>query len=504
MTLTPTPARRRIGIASVLLASLLAWGLLHRHWFLSGDDYLFIADPSSSGGRFSAAYWWASLADDWGNRNGRLADGVLRLVLRPGPWFYPLFAPVMLTAVGTALALLLRTAAGLRRMPVWLLAAGLSVVPMICWLVPALTGDVILWTAAAINYTLPLGMLAGSLALLLTLLGGRDLPWWAVGLGAVLVVLTDALQEVTSSAMFLAALAVVVALAGRLGAKLWTLVGAAAAAFAVHMSAGGLWNRSSLVVDNSGDGFLLATLRGMATSVPGLWTRAWPVWLVLIAALALHGLQPGTESPVRRALLTGSGTMLALALVCGAYRNRYATLEIAALRWVLLVDVVTVIAFLAVGFALLKASKSLGHGPLLVWVAFVGSGLFPFASGSLSRTQFVPLALLTLAALTLAVPWLSRRSSTEASALVALALVTPALLWFDLARVGAAQNRHFVDTRIVAPLEAAAATGALEVQIPELLPHPSMAYSRAFYLERYEQAIADYYGLADGARIVNP
>ena len=175
-----------------------------------------------------------------------------------------------------------------------------------------------------------------------------------------LVVLTDALQEVTSSAMFLAALAVVVALAGRLGAKLWTLVGAAAAAFAVHVSAGGLWNRSSLVVDNSGDGFLLATLRGMATSVPGLWTRAWPVWLVLIAALALHGLQPGTESPVRRALLTGSGTMLALALVCG------------------------------------------------------------------------------------------------------------------------------------------------EVQIPELLPHPSMAYSRAFYLERYEQAIADYYGLADGARIVNP
>ena len=172
MTLTPTPARRRIGIASVLLASLLAWGLLHRHWFLSGDDYLFIADPSSSGGRFSAAYWWASLADDWGNRNGRLADGVLRLVLRPGPWFYPLFAPVMLTAVGTALALLLRTAAGLRRMPVWLLAAGLSVVPMICCLVPALTGDVILWTAAAINYTLPLGMLAGSLALLLTLLGG--------------------------------------------------------------------------------------------------------------------------------------------------------------------------------------------------------------------------------------------------------------------------------------------------------------------------------------------
>ena len=78
----------------------------------------------------------------------------------------------MLTAVGTALALLLRTAAGLRRMPVWLLAAGLSVVPMICCLVPALTGDVILWTAAAINYTLPLGMLAGSLALLLTLLGG--------------------------------------------------------------------------------------------------------------------------------------------------------------------------------------------------------------------------------------------------------------------------------------------------------------------------------------------
>ena len=445
-----------------------------------------------------------SLADDWGNRNGRLADALLRLVLRPGTWFYPIFGPMMLTAVGAAVALLLTAGAGLQRTAVWLLAAGLSVIPLICWLMPALTGDVILWTAAAINYPLPLGMLAASLALLLTVLSGRDLPWWVVCLAAVLIVLTDAMQEVTASAMFSSAMAVVIALRGRLNAKLWTLVGAATVAFAVHMSAGGLWKRAGLVVDISGEPFPSVALRGMATALSNLWYWAWPVWLVLIAALLANALRPGLERRLRFVLLLAACSTLLLVLVCGAYNNRYPAPGIALLRWVLLVDAAACVAFIVVAMALFLASTRLGHGPLLVWVAFVGSCVFPFASGALGRTQFVPLALLTVAAISIILPWLARLSAAEATSVVVVAFVVPAALWLDAARIGAAINRQFVDTRIVAPLETAANTGTREVVIPEVLPRPSMAYSRSFYLERYERAIAIYYGLPEGTLIRNP
>jgi len=67
---------------------------------MSGDDYLLVTQAGDVAGRFSFGDWLGFLAHEWGEVNGRTSDSLLRAVLRPGPWFYPLFAPLMLTATG--------------------------------------------------------------------------------------------------------------------------------------------------------------------------------------------------------------------------------------------------------------------------------------------------------------------------------------------------------------------------------------------------------------------
>ncbi len=58
------PAWGRPLLLTLIVSSLVLWGWLNRYWFMSGDDYLFVADPLSSRGEFSTGYWFDSLRDD--------------------------------------------------------------------------------------------------------------------------------------------------------------------------------------------------------------------------------------------------------------------------------------------------------------------------------------------------------------------------------------------------------------------------------------------------------
>lgn len=492
-------------IALLILGSALAWWWLHRSWFLSGDDYLFIADPGSTRGAFSARYWWDSLQNDWMRRNGRLADGVLRLVLRPGPWFYPLFGPVLLTAAGIAMSGTAHLAARARSTQVWMWVASLSLIPLVCWVIPGTTGDVILWTASAVNYVLPLALLVGSISLFLLLLDGRSIRWPLVAAGAVMVALTDLLQETTSWSMMLVAVAVLALRRGRLTARLWLLTATALVTFVVHLTAPGLWARSDLIVDSGHSGFLETALRGVASSGAHLASETQLLWLGLAALLAVIGLRATTTSPERVALLTAAASTAGLVLVNAWHSARIPASGHSGLTSVLLTAGATMLAFLCVAIAFLVAHRQLGPGPLLLWVGLVGSCVLTFASGSTTpRVHFIPTTLLLLILVVLVAPAVGRLAPAQSVALAILLTTVPGALWFDEARLAAAANQRFVSSQIVAPLEAAGRGEATSVTIPRSLPRPAFAYRAAFLLDRYGTPLRIYYDIPDDIPIQNP
>ena len=258
---------------------MLAWWLLHRWWFMSGDDYLLITQAGDVAGRFSFGDWLRFLAHEWGEINGRTSDSLLRAVLRPGPWFYPLFAPLMLTATGLAVGAWL-AATRARGDRAWLYPVGLMVVPFLLWLNPSFSGDAVFWTAGAMNYVFPLGAAAVGLASMVRILDGDDLPWRWVILTAVGLALTDSLHEIVAGTLAAVAFVVIVTARGRLSIKAWALTGTSLVAFAAHMCAPGLWKRSGKVADNAGAGSVVEQLtHSVAVSFNVFWGRTVWIWL---------------------------------------------------------------------------------------------------------------------------------------------------------------------------------------------------------------------------------
>ncbi|MBB1510684.1 DUF6056 family protein [Tessaracoccus sp. MC1756] len=494
-------------IAGLAVLSYLAWWWLFRSWFLAGDDYAFLAEPGRPYGQFTAQYWWDSLVDDWGRRNGRVSDAVLRLLLRPGIWFFPLFAPAMLTGTGLALG----WAASRGRPPgaprAWIYAAGLGTISGVCWLVPGIFGDGIFWAAGGVNYVAPLGMLAVCIAVYAHLLRGGRMGWPFVLAAALLVALTDAMQEVSSGAGMILAVGVVLVAGFRLSAKLWVLVGAAMISFAVHMSSPGLWNRTGQVVQDSP--LAEQILHGSAVSSSMLLSRSWPLWFALVALLAVAAVHPSTGRRATVWLSSAAYAAGAFFAVAAAYRVRVPSLATAEFperyTWLVVLLFVLMIATVAlVGLALLAGTSLLGTPAVLAWAAFAGSCIFVFASGvANTRVHLVPLCLLALTVLScLAAIVVTRQRSKYLAVLTAAALLVPSAVWFDATRRGLGQNERFVANRIVAPIEAARdASGPTEVRIPYKLPRPDLTYPRAF-VSGYLRTLHVYYDLPDNVTLV--
>ena len=120
----------------------------------AGDDLKFTLGNPEPVVNFTAGQWFALLWDDWAHRNGRLADAVLRLALRPGHGAFTVLNPVVLTLLGAACALWLGALRGQRVNPT-LLALGLLGLPLVLSVWPRLTGDTALWAAGAVNYLWP-------------------------------------------------------------------------------------------------------------------------------------------------------------------------------------------------------------------------------------------------------------------------------------------------------------------------------------------------------------
>ena len=477
---------------------------------MSGDDYLLVTQAGDVAGRFSFSDWLGFLAREWGEVNGRTSDSLLRAVLRPGPWFYPLFAPLMLTATGLAVGAWL-AATRRRGDRAWLYPVGLLVVPFLLWLNPQFSGDAVFWTAGAMNYVLPLGAAAAGLAGMVRVLGGDDLPWWLVGLTAAGLALTDSLQEIVSGALAAVAFVVIVTARGRLPVKAWVLTGASLAAFAVHMCAPGLWLRSGRVTDNAGSGSVIERLmHSVAVSFSVFWGRVFWIWLGLAVVLVWLGLTARRRGWLPLAAAAGIGV---LGLVATAYTYRAPAgddtgqaLPPQAAPFAALLLVLLPVAFLVVWVVLARDRERLGWVPVVAWAGFVGSNVFVLGSGVAGdRVHFLPAALLLVTVLSL-VSALTREVSGRArTGLVGVAwllLGLPSVSWADSAWVGLQANQRFVETEIIQPLKAAAPGS--EVVVPNNLPVPAMSYGFAFLMPRYEEALKVYYDLPRDLRITNP
>ncbi|MHA7862044.1 hypothetical protein ACX1DX_11795 [Tessaracoccus sp. Y36] len=495
----------RLVIVGIALLSVAAWGWLFQHWFLAGDDYAFLADPGHPRGTFTADYWWDSLVDDWARRNGRLSDAVLRLLLRPGEWFYPLFAPFMLTATGLGLSW-----AAVGRHPArqgWTLAVGLGILPVVCWLAPGMFGDGIFWAAGAVNYVAPLGLLALAIGVHQRLLAGSTVGWPTVALAGVAILLADAMQEVSSTASLAVAVGVVALGRLRLGAKSWFLVACAVVAFVVHMSSPGLWLRSGRVVGEAT--VVERVLHGTSVSASMLLTRGWPLWFAVVALLAATAMRQEPPRWGRWVLAGAAAIAAAFFVVAGMFRTRVPSLSLeefpsGRLPLMAVVFALMVLAMAAVGVALTLSARRLGTATALAWLGFAGSCVFVFASGvANTRVHLMPLALLALTvAAALARLTVGRRANRRVAGGLALLLVVPSAVWFDATLRGVRENERFVEGRIVGPIEAAVdADAPVEVEVPHRLPHPEMTYPRAF-VSGYLPTLHIYYGLPDHVALV--
>ncbi len=493
---------------------MIAWWALHRYWFMAGDDYVHVGQGGHPGGQFTAADWWAALANDWTMRNGRLADAIVRLVLRPGAWFYPLFAPIMLTVGGLAIAWATQQARRDNRAP-WVWAAGLLLLPVLFWFHPEMAGDGVFWASGAINYALPLSMLIGCIGLLTHLLRGGSIPWVLMPLVVAWVMLTDAIQEMSSLALFFVTVAVLVTQWRRMTVQLWTLCGAALSAFVVHMSAPGLWKRAGIIADAAPGSTVERLALAITTSSTILWQRTSLLWLAIMVIFVAVALWPGRHTRGDRvAAWIAAAAGAAFGLASMAYRTRFVAGRIAEngmpvnmVPHTWLVVVTLSFAAIAIAVGLHRLRRYWGVVPLLAWAAYIGNCGFVFATGIVgTRAHFPPAVLLALVVLAMGAAIAERRMEWDraAAALVVAGLLIPAVGWFDQTRVHLWRNWSVVDAQIVTPLEQATGSDDGEVVLPATLPYPELTYLRAFELPSHEKWLKSYYDIGDGVTLTNP
>lgn len=500
-------------IGCFTVVSLMAWWWLHRYWFMAGDDYLHVEVGGDARGRFGAEDLWNSLVTDWTERNGRLADVAVRLVLRPGPEFYAWCAPVLMTLLGLSIGWAI-TRVRRAAHTVWPWAAGLLALPTVLWISPPLNGDAVLWASGALNYVLPTTLVIVGVGIFAHVAHGGRLSWAMTPFAVVAVVLGDALTETSALALLFVVITAGVTLRRAMPAQGWVVVAAEMVAFVVHMTAPGLWSRAGAVSDASDGPLVEKLVHGVALGAAVLWQRVPYLWLALLVAMVLLARTSGIGRS-RQWLGWGAVAGVSAFMAVAAVHYTRRTVAIAAtglppteVRWQdwLLTGILTVMV-VAVAATLWSARPHVGMAPLLLWVALWGSCAFNFGSGSIGARGFFPaIVLLLVLLLALAAGHSGPTTDTVVSSVVLAAMVVPTFVWFDQTRVQLIANERFVREHVVPLLEEAAASGRADgtITVPNVLPYPYVSYGAPFLVPRYASDLRHYYGIDEGVKLVNP
>lgn len=336
----------------------------------AGDDLKFTLVNPEPVVNFTAGRWFALLWDDWAHRNGRLADAVLRLALRPGHGAFTVLNPVVLTLLGAACALWLGAFRG-RRVNPTLLALGLLGLPLVLSVWPRLTGDTALWAAGAVYYLWPTVAVVTVGAGHVAVAGGWEPERrWALCLG-LLDITGQLMHELASLAV--GGMAVLTWLLARrqLGDGARVLVRLGWLGTLLQLAAPGLWGRVSTFGPAQDPGPSLATkvVASMVTSTG----RLAPLWLAVLVVLLLGFRQ--VRGAARETALLGAASLANLLAVCAFWvfghgvPVSYATVAAqgASLGWATTVAIA--LGLLGVAAGLVALGPVWGLGPAYAWVA---------------------------------------------------------------------------------------------------------------------------------------
>ncbi len=529
--------RRRLGVgggaaawlAGIWAAHLIYWFVVFRFHLVQGDDYLNAGMSGQPGGRTTLAQWWSSYWVDYTQVNGRATDALVRALLAPGPWLWPLLAPVLFTLVAVLLWRWAADGVGPGRgdwRSVLPGAAGASWALIAVATLPRIGGDALFWMSSTVSYVVPTA---------LTLFVGLRLAAWlrgeVTGVGQAVVtggaILTAHLAHEISSFTTAALVTSCWFLRGRFRDRrliAWTVT--SAVGLTAQLLAPGFWARFGAFRDGGDDRGPGVWIQAVPTGAHHLWLTTWPVLVALVAlvcavltAAATAGRVPASRARVAAGACAGGCALAIAAMAWRALATPPDSVEVGlpllAVSWVS--GALLVGGFLAAAPLL----SSAGYPECALALAgATGAALLPVALGIATVRAFLP-GLLWLLAATLAAagPALAPRLAAHAfparldavSGRVPRGLAVAALAAGCAIAVPAsavvltgmmANDERWRPTG--AQLEAAARGERATVSLPDSFPRPEYLYSRAFDRERYEGYIRLYYGLREEVEVTWP
>lgn len=521
-------------LAGIWAAHLVYWFVVFRFHLVQGDDYLNAGRSGQPGGRTTLAQWWSNYWFDYTQVNGRATDALVRALLAPGPWLWPLLAPVVFTLVAV---LLWRWAAdgvgpgsgGWRSVLPG--AAGASWALIAIATLPGIGGDALFWMSSAVSYVVPSAItLFVGLRLAAYLRGEPTRTGQVVATG--LAILAAHLLHEISSFTTAALVASCWFLGGRAGDRRlvgWTCV--SAVGLAVQLLAPGFWARFGLFRGAGGDLGSVGWLQAVPTGAHHLWLMTWPVLIALVALVGalLTTTTAAGRAPDRSAKLAAAACVLGCALAVATRVLRATLFPPASAEVSLPLLAVSWLAVTLLGGGLAAAARRLAAAGFrecaLALVGATGAALLPVVLGLATVRAVLPTFLWLLAAtLAAAGPALQPRRAPRTPH----GSHTPHARQGDLAASGLAARRVAIAAlacgcAIAVPASALVLTGmaanaerwqpaALQleeaargqrttVSLPASFPRPEYLYARAFDEGRYAGYLRLFYGLPDGVEV---
>ena len=533
-------------LAGIWAAHLVYWFVVFRFHLVQGDDYLNAAMSGQPGGRTTFAQWWSNYWLDYTQVNGRATDALVRALLAPGPWLWPLLAPVLFTLVAV---LLWRWAAdgvgpgngGWRSVLPG--AAGASWALIALATLPGIGGDALFWMSSAVSYVVSSAIsLFVGLRLAAYLRGEPTRTGQAVATG--LAILAAHLLHEVSSFTTAALVASCWFLGGRVGDRRlvgWTCV--SAVGLAVQLLAPGFWARFGVFRGARGDPGAVGWLQAVPTGAHHLWLITWPVLIALVALVGalLTTTAAAGRLPVRSARLAAAVCGLGCTLAVAAMVLRAALFPPASAEVSLPLQAMSWLAVALLGGGLAAAARLLAADGFrecaLALVGAAGAALLPVVLGLATVRAFLPTFLWLLAATLAAAgaalqprraphtpygshtphgprtPYGShtshaRQGDLAASGPVARRVAIAALACgcaiavpaSALVLAGMAANAKRWQPAAL-QLEEAARGQRTRVSLPASFPRPEYLYVRAFDEARYGGYLRLYYGLPDEVEV---
>ena len=486
----------------------LCWLYFYRFWFPGGDDWAFTAITPGPGITYGVDDFFAALWNDWFNRNGRLADGWLRLLLRPGFDFFKVEASVFLVLLGWTITYALRTATKNRLQLHWAFLAGQLFLPalMLSW--SWLTGPILYWAAGFSNYIVPLpGIVLGATLLNLSLSAdNRSASKINKGLllfGSFALILAQISHEQMSWSLGIAAILITTLQFKNLSKQSWFILGAMYLGFAMQMLAPGLWKRRQLYQSALSDFSYEMFIHRIGQNFQIFNSQSLIPWLIIAFSLLIAAVN--SDSKITQARL-GSGFIGVVALVSTSQIIGHYLKAPLGTRTLYCYAFFAIYGALAIIITrgIISGLNYWGWFPVISTAATMGSAAIPLGTGAIDRAYFVPFFFLGLTAFTMC--WHAVWTISSRKAVIALCLVfaqfAMGLAWFLPLQHGMRKNHHFFYTRIEPAFKAAAAGKLQVVKLPKRLPFVNFAYGYALH-PRYERAFRNYYGIPDNVKFVS-